>query len=155
MWKLQQVLPNNDLFFSRHRITPKLIKAVKNIYFRQMDTLTRIVTRLWLNAGINQNLSFTVMFMNVSLYLQHKGSHCTSLGCLQLLRGFVYISQDLIFEVPSRDVSKEKLDLNSIQKVFTYSELLSAYKSNLLLWNMFNISPGNGVFCRVQRELGL
>lgn len=58
------------------------------------------------------------MSMNVSLYLQHKGSHCMPLGCLQLVRGFVYISQDLIFEVPSRDVSKEKLDLNSIQKVF-------------------------------------
>lgn len=89
------------------------------------------------------------------IHLQHKGSHCTYLGCLQLLRGFVYISQDLIFEVPSRDVSKEKLDLNSIQKVFTYSELLSAYKSNLLLWNIFNISPGNGVFCPFQQELGL
>lgn len=46
MWKLQQVLPNNDLFFSQHRITPKLIKVAKNIYFRQMDALTRIVT--WL-----------------------------------------------------------------------------------------------------------
>lgn len=54
-----------------------LIKVVKSIYFRQIGTLTRIVTWLWLNAGINQDLSFTVMSMNVSLYLQHKGSHCT------------------------------------------------------------------------------
>lgn len=77
MRKLQQVLPNNDLFFSQHRITPMLIKVVKSIYFRQIGTLTRIVTWLWLNAGINQDLSFTVMSMNVSLYLQHKGSHCT------------------------------------------------------------------------------
>jgi len=71
--------------------------------------------------------------MNVSLYLQHKGSHCAYFGCLQLSHGFVYISQDLIFVVPSKDASKEKLDLNSIQKVFTYSELLSACKSPLLL----------------------
>lgn len=61
----------------------------------------------------------------------------------------------LIFEVLSRDVSKEKLDLNSIQKVFSYSELLSAYKSDLLLWNMFILCPGNGVFCAVEQEPGL
>lgn len=59
----------------------------------------------------------------------------------------------LIFEVLSRDVSKEKLDLNSIQKVFSCSELLSAYKSNLLLWNMFIIHPGNGVFRPVEPGL--
>lgn len=80
------------------------------------------------------------MAMNVSLCLQHKGSHCAYFGCLQLLRGFVYISQDLIFEVPSRDVLEEKLDLNSSQKVFTYSELHSAYKSSSLLWGMVNPS---------------
>lgn len=66
----------------------------------------------------------------------------------QLLRGLVYISQDLIFEFPSRVVSKEKLDLNCIQKVFPYPELLSAYKSNLVLWKLFNDSPGNGVLSR-------
>lgn len=33
--------------------------------------------------------------------------------------------------------------------------ILSAYTSHLLLWSMFNISPGNGVFCPVQQELGL
>lgn len=116
-WKLQQVLPNNDLFFSQHRITPKLIKIVKYMYFRQIDTLTRI--GLQLNAGINQNLTFTVTAVIVSLYLWHGGFHCTyQVPCTsrmsQLLRGFIYISQNLIFEVPSRDVSKEKLDLNSI-----------------------------------------
>lgn len=61
----------------------------------------------------------------------------------------------LIFEVLSRDVSKEKLDWNSIQKVFSCSELLSAYKSDLLLWNMFILCPGNGVFCAVEQEPGL
>lgn len=34
-------------------------------------------------------------------------------GCLSFYVIFVCISQDLIVEVPSRDVSKEKLDLNS------------------------------------------
>lgn len=33
--------------------------------------------------------------------------------------------------------------------------ILSAYTSHLLLWSMFNISPGNGVFCPIQQELGL
>lgn len=106
------------LFFSQHRIASKLIKIVNYIYFQQIDTLTRIVPWLELNVGINQNWSFTVVSVIVSLYLWHKGSHstyqvhCTS-RMSQLLCDFVCISQDLIFEVPSRYVSKEKLDLSS------------------------------------------
>lgn len=99
------------------------------------------------------------MSVIVPLYLWHKGSHCTyQVHCTsrrsQLLRDFVYIPQELMFEVPSRDISKEKLDLNSIQKVFPYPELLSVYKSNLVLWKMFNETPGNGRFCPVEQSLG-
>lgn len=60
------------------------------------------------------------MSMNVSLYLRHKGSHCTYLGCLQLLRGFVYISQDLIFEVPSRDCIKGKAGFELHSESFSH-----------------------------------
>lgn len=99
------------------------------------------------------------MSVIVLLYLWHKGYknayevHCTS-RMSQLLHDFVHISQELIFEVSSKDVSKEKLDLSSIQKVFPYPELLSVYRSNLVLWKMFNASPGNGRFCPVEQSLG-